>query len=62
MIEHGVSYTKSEIAASMEVSLPTLGYYCNKKYFEALTKIGYRKKQKKLTPLQISFLKEKLGI
>lgn len=53
--------SKKEISNILEVTSKTLAYYCNKRYYSELEKLGYQKKQKKFTPLQVNFLKEKLG-
>lgn len=56
-----VSLTKKEIAAKMEVDVKTLAHYTNDRYFSQLEELGYKKNQKKFTPIQVQFLKEKLG-
>ncbi len=53
--------TKSEIAAKMEIDVKTLAHYTNNRYFDDLEKLGYTKNQKKLTVVQVNYLKERLG-
>lgn len=53
---------KCEVAELLETTVRTLATYCNKRYFPELEKLGYRKSQKKFTPIQYEFLKNKLGM
>lgn len=55
------SVSKIEIAIILAIDPKTLATYCNVRYFEEMKKIGYEKHQKKLTPIQVNYLKEKLG-
>jgi len=56
-----IALSKKEVANMMEVDPKTLGNYCNKRYYEELQLLGYHKNQKKFTPAQVKYLKEKLG-
>lgn len=53
--------TKKEIKSILAVNSKTLAFYCNIKYYKELKEIGYERNQKKLTPKQVQFLKDKLG-
>jgi len=53
--------SKYQIADILNVDIKTLANYCNRKYYEELKKLDYNKSQKKFTPAQVSFLKQKLG-
>lgn len=54
--------TKQEVCQILKVSNTTLQYYLNNRYFEELKKIGYRKRQKKLTPKQLNYLNDKIDL
>ena len=55
------SVSKIEIARLLAIDSKTLATYCNVRYYDELKKIGYEKNQKKFTPVQVNYLKEKLG-
>ncbi|MDD3011316.1 MAG: hypothetical protein PHU97_08370 [Bacteroidales bacterium] len=53
---------KNEVADLLGISRSTLAHWLNEKYLDDLVKIGYRKKQKYLTPKQLTFLQEKVDL
>ena len=53
--------SKYQIADILNIDIKTLANYCNKRYYEELKKLDYDKHQKKFTPAQVQFLKQKLG-
>lgn len=53
--------SKKEIADILKVDQKTLANYCNNRYFPELSSLGYQINQKKFTPAQVNWLKEKLG-
>ncbi len=61
MCKRSRTYYKYEIADILEVDIKTLSNYINDMYYEELKKLGYCKRQKKLTPIQVEWLKNKLG-
>lgn len=54
--------TKFELAVLAGVSCCTLQTWCNRRYYEELKKLGYRKNQRILLPAQVKFLFERLVI
>lgn len=54
--------TKKKLAEKLKVSVRTLRYWLNEKYFEELKEMGYQKSQKIITRKQYSYLHEKLVI
>lgn len=57
-----VTLTKKEIRIKLNVSHTTLSYYLNRRYFKKLQNLGYVKNQKILTPLQVKYLCDVLGL
>lgn len=53
---------KNEICRMLNVSSSTLAVYLNKRYISDLQTIGYKKTQKQLTPRQLNYLKDKIGL
>ena len=54
--------TKSELAALCGVSCSTLQTWLNRRYFEDLQKLGYKKEQRILLPHLVKYLFERLVI
>ena len=54
--------SKKQICQYLNVSDTTLRYYLNRRYFSELSLLGYQKNQKLLTPCQINYLREKIGL
>ena len=51
---------KIEYARAIGVSMRTLSYWLNNRYYDDLLVLGYTKSQKYLTPLQVEYLNVKL--
>lgn len=54
------STTKKEYAKKLDISVRTLRYWLNVRYYSELKEFGYDKLQKKLTSKQVFFLDRKL--
>jgi hypothetical protein len=54
--------TKSELADKCGISRSTLSLWLNCRYYVELKKLGYKKSQRILLPLQVKFLFEILVI
>jgi len=52
--------TKAEFSEKLGISTATRANWLNKKYFSELQKLGYRKTQRYLLPIQLKFLYNKL--
>ncbi len=52
--------SKKEYANRLDISVRTLRYWLNGRYYEEMKEIGYTKLQKKLTPKQVTYLDKKL--
>lgn len=52
--------SKSEIAKMIGISVRTLSYWLNVRYYEEMVSTEYSKRQKKLTPKQVGWLDKKL--
>jgi hypothetical protein len=50
------SYTKSQLAREMGISMSTLHYYLNVKWYEELIRSGYDKNKKIIHPRIISII------
>jgi hypothetical protein len=48
--------TKKELASLMKISSSTLQHQLNRLWYDELKKAGYKKRQKILTPKQISII------
>lgn len=56
------SLYKYEVADLLDISCNTLAIMLNKRYYEELKKADYHKNQKKLTPKQLNFLRNKIDL
>ena len=54
--------TKSELADKCGISRYTLHIWLNRRYYVELERLGYKKRQRILLPLQVKFLFEILVI
>lgn len=53
--------TKKQLALKMQVSQSTLQNYLNRLWFNQLSKLGYKKRNKILSIRQLGFIKEVWG-
>lgn len=53
---------KWKVAEKLAISNTTLSYYLNNKYLDDLLKLDYHPRQKKLTPKQLNYLKDKIDL
>lgn len=51
------SITKKELAAEMNISMTTLRYYLNNKWYSKLSSLGYEKRNRILSPKIIETIK-----
>ncbi len=58
----GEGLYKNEVARSLKVSARTLRYWLNDRYFIELSKLGYKKTDKILTPKQLNYLHDKIDL
>ena len=56
------SMYKNEVAEMLNVCPTTLRTWLNDRYFDELEQIGYQKRQKKLNPKQLNYLREKIDL
>ena len=56
------SHCKYEVAKMLQISVKTLSAYLNTMYYSDLSVLGYKKRQKKLTPKQLNYLVEKIDL
>ncbi len=56
------TYTKKQLRILLNVSASTLKNWLNKRYYEDLVKLGYRKNDRILIPKVLKYLHEKLDI
>lgn len=54
--------TKKELCQKLGISSSTLNEWLNKRYYNELVKLGYRKTQKILLPAQYKFLYSHLAV
>jgi len=57
---NSLTLTKKELAFRCEVGAGKVRQWCNVDYYEELTKLGYKRKQKTFTPKQTEFLRQNL--
>jgi len=57
-----ISMRKCELRELLKMSKTTFKMYLNKRFFVELSEIGYKKESKELTPKQVNFIIEKLGV
>ena len=53
---------KTEVARRLNITRETLRLYLNERYFDELKSLGYIKNQKMLTPKQLEYLHDKIGL
>lgn len=56
------NHCKYEVAKMLQISVKTLSIYLNTMYYSDLSVLGYKKRQKKLTPKQLNYLVEKIDL
>lgn len=54
--------TKKDYAKRVGISERTLRYYLNNRYFSELEKMGYSRKQRKLSAIIVAYLDKKLVV